>query len=164
METRELPANSYWCTPDSVLDVVRAISPRGVIDVDPASNDQNPTGATRFYTPTDNGLVQPWGSANEFVFLNPPYARGQIKRWVLNALACDVDSEIVLLLPADTSTKWFHSLAESGAAFAFFAKRIRFVGGENCADFASVLVYLGKNLNKFESVCRASNMFSLIAI
>jgi len=75
-------ANMRWRTPTWFLDLVRQVA---LIAFDPASAADNPTGATRFCTPVENGLVQPW-PLEGLVYVNPPYGAhlsGPIDPWRL---------------------------------------------------------------------------------
>jgi phage N-6-adenine-methyltransferase len=107
-----------WRTPARLLEPIRQAL--GGIDLDPCTDDDNPTGATRYYTPeTDGlsaGLTGKWSGG---VFVNPPCGR-EIKSWV-NA-ACNTASlngcggvgqhraRIVMLVPARTHTRWWAQL------------------------------------------------------
>ena len=52
-----------------------------------------------------DGLAQDW--TGERVFCNPPYSADQLHKWV--AKAAEHKAEIaVLIIPPNTSTKWFH--------------------------------------------------------
>lgn len=60
-----------WRTPGWFLDLVREVAP---IVLDPASAEDNPTGAAQFFTPEHNGLALPWPAIG-LVFVNPPYGQ-----------------------------------------------------------------------------------------
>lgn len=60
-----------WQTPTWFLTLVRQVA---AIALDPATAPNNPTGARRFYTEEDNGLLLPWPKTG-LVFVNPPYGR-----------------------------------------------------------------------------------------
>jgi hypothetical protein len=87
------------------------------------------------YTAEDNGLNKTW--INYSTFINPPYS--QIKTWTYKALeefknrvetynATGIKPEpIVLLVPARTDTRWFHTLADHPYAKVIFIKgRLQF--------------------------------------
>ena len=67
------------------------------------------------------------------VYLNPPYARGQIsafaKKFLFEYDAARIE-KAVLLTNVDTSTGWFRDLCAAAGIVGFFAPRIRFVHPE----------------------------------
>jgi DNA N-6-adenine-methyltransferase (Dam) len=83
----------------------------GGIDVDPASSDAQqeraPVKAATYYTVENSGLDKPW---NGRVFLNPPYARGWIDRFVAKMVAAYQTGEMqqgIMLTNSATETKWW---------------------------------------------------------
>ena len=134
---------SDYCTPECVLDKVRALSTDGKIGLDPCYSAEGVTDPTHAYTENINGLIQPWTDKG-LVFVNPPYGRG-LTRWVQK---CSEEAakgaEIVLLIPARTDTKYFHNYVWNTAQEICFVKgRIVFMGEEHGAPFPSALVYWG---------------------
>lgn len=86
-----------WITPKCVLERL------GEFDLDPcaAINQPWPT-AEKVYTIEDDGLTKRWSGR---VWLNPPYNRRMIGRWM--ARMFHHDNGIALVF-ARTETKWFH--------------------------------------------------------
>ena len=78
---RTWTGNTEWYTPPDIL--VAACKVLGAIDLDPASSDAqqalSPVKAVRYFTVENSGLDRPWCGR---VWLNPPYARGWIDRFV----------------------------------------------------------------------------------
>jgi hypothetical protein len=78
---RTWTGDTEWYTPPTILEAARGVL--GAIDLDPASSDaqqvMSPVKATRYHTVDDSGLDMPWRGR---VWLNPPYARGRIDRFV----------------------------------------------------------------------------------
>lgn len=78
---REL-AKDRWRTPSPIVDFARDVM-GGRIDLDPATDADNPTGAERFFTRRENALRCTWpdarGSAGRTpigsCFLNPPFTQ-----------------------------------------------------------------------------------------
>lgn len=68
---------------------------------------------------------------------NPPYGR-QIGAWVKNA--AEVDSTVVMLLPARTDTAWFHDYIYGKAEIRFIRGRLKVGGSKNSAPFPSMVV------------------------
>lgn len=86
----------------------------------------------RYYTPTDDGLVQPWGG--ETVWCNPPYSN--IADWVAKAWTEHRKAlGIVMLLPANrTEQAWWQDMVEpyrdrpdSPLRAEFLRGRLRFI-------------------------------------
>jgi phage N-6-adenine-methyltransferase len=90
-------------TPPELVERIRALL--GSIDLDPCTRAENPVGAARFYTPADDGILQPWNA--ERIFFNPPFGR-TIELWVEKAaIAAQDGAHVVGLVPAHTSSGWF---------------------------------------------------------
>jgi site-specific DNA-methyltransferase (adenine-specific) len=76
-------------------------------ELDAAACKHNLLNTPYFYTEEDNGLKRIWRSPT---FVNPPYGRDSISRWLEKAWrewSGNITS--VFLLPARTGTKWFHT-------------------------------------------------------
>ena len=137
-----------WNTPiEFVGDVVKFF---GTIDLDPCCNDvDNPNvPALNYYTEKTNGLAHDWHGK---VFMNHPYSNS--KEWVPYA-AMQYESgnteEMVLLLKLDISTKWWQSVAKY--PWIAINKRVRFGDAKSASPFQSAIVYLGKDLDRFNQV------------
>lgn len=129
---------STWQTPAVVLDRVRQIGPIGL---DPATSDDNPTGAAHHFT-TD-GLAQSW-AGHGLVYVNPPYGRTETRQWTAKMAAEAAEGvEIVALLPARPSTIWWHTHVLTARLVAFWRGRLRFVGADSGAPFPSAIIYWG---------------------
>ena len=160
-----------WLTPPHILDVVRRLGP---IDLDPCILGWDPA-------VHPDGLVRPWVndpavSDRGVVFVNPPYGRGLVEKWVDKAireaavpLERNTNRSIVLLLPARTEQPWFQSLAwlrvhsalpqGNSAALCFIRGRVRFINPDTGAavgagTFPSVLWYLGTRAHDFREAVR----------
>ena len=109
-----------------------------------------------WYTPNfiaDDGLKQEWYGK---IFLNPPYSRWLIEKFVDKLLASDFE-EAIALTGACTETKWFSRLATCASGVCFVQKRIRFIqtDGTPCKKNprnGSCLFYFGRNPQKFFQV------------
>lgn len=89
-----------------------------------------------------------WGKIN---YCNPPYGI-IIRKWVARAAEMHtlLGKATIMLLPARTETKWFHS---EGAAKAdqirFIKGRLKFQGEKDVAPFPSLLmIWHGRQLNR----------------
>ena len=119
--------NNEWGTPRSWIDTARGVL--GAIDVDPATHAsaQARVQAAQFFTADDDGLNKEWHGR---VFLNPPYAKTLIKRFVeklVEEYGAGRTTAAVLLVNNETDTAWF-DLAANHATYICFPKgRIRFL-------------------------------------
>ncbi len=148
-------------TPECVLEVVRRLGP---ITLDPCSNPWSTVGALVSLSAHrgEDGLEASWvhdssdGDSRGVVFVNPPYARGQVIRWV-RKIAAEVAQnehlEAILLVPGDDSTDWTDAAVGSCAAYCDPSSRIAFVGaGGSGAKAPSRLYYWGPRRYLFAHV------------
>lgn len=116
----------------------------------------------RYYDQNMDGLSLPWsisevheaGRDREVqparVWCNPPYS--DIPSWIMKAheeFRNGNAEVIVMLLPADTSTDWFHDLLLAGPHrlnFIYLRGRLKFEAADNGAKFPSMLVVWEKPL------------------
>jgi site-specific DNA-methyltransferase (adenine-specific) len=128
-------------------------TPQGLFDLlggefhftlDPAASKENAK-TKKFYDRERDGLAQSW--ANETVFLNPPYGRGEegVVPW-LRKVTWEVSNPsrsaptIVMLLPARTSESWWYEyVAQCANEVRFIVGRLQFEGAENVASFPSAI-------------------------
>jgi phage N-6-adenine-methyltransferase len=109
--------NNNWRTPKWFYDSLNIIFK---FDLDPCTTKDNPLNTPHFFTEEDDGLKQSWFGN---VFVNPPYGYNELpngkrggeyllEKWVRKAwneiVFNDKVKNIVLLVPAAVSTKWFH--------------------------------------------------------
>ena len=106
-----------WCTPRWLADII------GRVDLDPCGNERSHIDAESICRLVDgeDGLATLPKSYHR-VFINPPYSRGQVLRWVRHYL----NTDFIFLLRWDPSTEWFAELAPRCAAFWFASRRINF--------------------------------------
>jgi hypothetical protein len=110
-------------TPSYILEPVR-MALGGTIELDPCTTPDNPVGATRFYTPPQDGSLEPWDA--ETIFCNPPYCQAR-KKWMRKCLDAGLNgSTVILLIPAHTDTEPFHLVAEWADSVLFLKGRVRF--------------------------------------
>jgi hypothetical protein len=112
-----------WYTPAAYVEAARQVM--GGIDLDPASNDlaQEMVRASTYHTAETDGLAQEWTGR---VWLNPPYAAGEIDRFVSKLVAEHTAgnvTEAVLLVHSRTDTAWFHEAAEHRRSNSFHARQ-----------------------------------------
>ncbi|MHB1956685.1 MAG: DNA N-6-adenine-methyltransferase [Sulfobacillus sp.] len=110
-----------WGTPQPIFD---ALSERFGFSLDVCASEWNHKCA-RYFTKQDDGLSQDWGA--ETCWMNPPYGRGEIDRWMAKALdASRKGALVVCLVPASTDTAWWHDYAAKGDV-EFLRGRVKFI-------------------------------------
>ena len=147
-----------WNTPpEFVGDVLKYF---GTLDLDPCSNDEdNPNvPAKKVYTEITNGLAHRW-TANS-VFMKHPYS--QSDKWIPYAVSqyeLGYAKEMILLIKLDVSTKWWRSVSQ----YSWIAvnERMKFGDGTGASPFQSAIIYLGKNLEKFNTIfCKYGTLYA----
>ena len=147
-----------WNTPpEFVGDVLKYF---GTLDLDPCSNDEdNPNvPAKKVYTEITNGLAHRWSANSEF--MNHPYS--QSDKWIPYAVSqyeLGYAKEMILLIKLDVSTKWWRSVSQ----YSWIAvnERMKFGDGTGASPFQSAIIYLGKNLEKFNTIfCKYGTLYA----
>jgi site-specific DNA-methyltransferase (adenine-specific) len=107
-------------------DLYRQLDEEFHFDFDPCPNN-----------PTFDGLKVEWGRSN---YVNPPYLNKT--PWILKAIEESRKGKtVVMLLPVDTSTRWFHDLILPYAdEIRFIRGRLRFSQYGSPAKYASMIV------------------------
>lgn len=124
-----------WETPDWIFD---PLNKEFEFTLDPCCVESTKK-CDRFFTPKENGLIQDW--SNERVFVNPPYSRGNIDKWVKKCFdSSKCGAVVIALLPVSTSSKWFHDFIYQKAEIRFIKGRVKFVGANHTAPFSSMIV------------------------
>lgn len=127
----------HWATPPEIFV---PLDREFAFTLDPCATPET-TKCARFFTETDDGLVQDWGQ--ERVFMNPPYGR-EVYAWTRKArLSAEKGALVVGLLPASTDLRWWHEDIVGHAEVRYIRGRVRFLtGGPYRASgfFASVVV------------------------
>jgi hypothetical protein len=132
---RTWTGDTEWYTPPAILEAAHEVL--GAIDLDPASSDAqqelSPVKAARYHTVDDSGLDVPWRGR---VWLNPPYGRGWIDRFVAMMVQSYQAGDMVagiLLTNSATETKWWRMAAGACDAVCFPTGRVRFLKLRNGA-------------------------------
>lgn len=131
-------------TPPVIIEHVLACF--GAIDLDPCANPNAIVPAGTHFMESDDGLAQPWQGR---VYMNPPYGT-EIDAWIdkfCTEYGCGHVSEAIALVPGRIDTQWFKRLRDF--VCCFIAGRLTFIGNEDPAPFPSVVVYAGKDIDKF---------------
>ena len=115
-----------WYTPREYISLARAVL--GDIDTDPASSEraQQVVKARQFFDQKQNGLHQAWHGR---VWLNPPYSRSLIGKFVAKLLMewdAGRISACIALTHNYTDTAWFQDAASAANVVCFTQGRVRF--------------------------------------
>lgn len=114
-----------WHTPPELVDKIRFVL--GEIDLDPASSVEanKRIRATTYYTREMDGLLYRWVGG---VFLNPPYARGIIDKFIAKLIAEEGHiGAWVTLTNNSTDTRWGQQLLLHADWVCFLRGRVRFL-------------------------------------
>lgn len=100
-----------------------------ISDFDPCPNN-----------PEFDGLEIEW--PHETIYVNPPYSRGQLSKWVKKCYdEYRAGKTIIMLIPSYTDTRYFHKYIYNIARLEFIKGRLKFKGYNGKASFPSMLVY-----------------------
>lgn len=129
--------NNEWATPQPFFD---KLDNKFNFTLDPCATKKTAK-CNKYYTKKDNGLSKSW--EGETVFVNPPYGR-ELKNWVKKAYdeSRNSGTTVVLLCPARTDTKYFHSYMMKASELHFIKGRLKFESDNkvsNSAPFPSVV-------------------------
>lgn len=125
-------ATVEWETPQDFFD---KLNEEFHFTLDAAASDENHK-CDRYFTIRDNGLAKSF--EGERVWINPPYGR-HITRWIEKA-ATEPSELTVMLIPARTDTKAWHSYIFGNAEIRFVKGRLKFGGHKNSAPFPCAVV------------------------
>lgn len=134
-ESKGVLQKDMWATPDYIYLPLHA---EFGFTLDPCCTIETAK-CERFFTEIENGLHQDW--AGHTAFVNPPYSRFNIDKWVKKCYeeGRKPNTAVVALLPVSTSAEWFHKYVWGKAELRFVRRRIRFVGAPFTAPFSSVI-------------------------
>jgi ParB family chromosome partitioning protein len=143
-----------WYTPPPWIE--RARIAMGTIDLDPASCAfaQECVRASMWFDKVADGLRQPWAGN---LWINPPYSRGTIGRFV-EKLIIELDDieQAIVLTDNRLDTEWAHDLLYASDVVAFTKGRIRFYNADGIAVSSalngSALFYVGNRTDAFMRV------------
>jgi len=151
-----------WATPQILFDKLNEEFSFTLDVCAIADNAKCPT----FFTPEDNGLVQPWTGV---CWMNPPYnepeqpCKKSCKKKKCQRRGCcttkyipgQIDflrkahdevlvfsraEKVVCLIPSRTDTKYFHDYCMRAKEIRFIEGRLKFQGAKDAAPFPSALI------------------------
>jgi len=121
-------SHEHGGTPKEIYDYLKK-NGYEISDFDPCPNN-----------PTFDGLEIEW--PNETIYVNPPYSRGQLSKWVKKCYDEYRNGKtIIMLIPSYTDTRYFHEYIYNIARIEFIKGRLKFKGYNARASFPSMLVY-----------------------
>lgn len=127
-----------WETPQDFFD---QLDNEFHFTLDPCADETNHK-CERYFTKEQDGLQQDW--SGETVFCNPPYGR-KVGKWVEKCFREVYQGSCkcaVLLLFANTDTRWFHDWIYHKAEVRFIKGRLKFGGGRvNSPKPSMVVIY-----------------------
>lgn len=143
--------NNERYTPPEIIELVKEVL--GTIDLDPAScSIANETvKAAAFYSSDDDGLSKEWTGK---IFLNPPYSKDLIEKFVDKLINSQFD-EAITLTHNCTETSWGGKLLKNSTAVSFPTGRIDCktpAGDGGSPKQGSMICYFGSNPKKFIDV------------
>jgi DNA (cytosine-5)-methyltransferase 1 len=126
-----------WATPP---DLVRAIADYWNLDfvLDAAALEDSKK-CEAYISPEQDTLQVPWApyATGGAVWLNPPYSRGLIDRFMHKAcFEADAGVTVVTLTRFDPSASWFQATVDAQAdRVMMLPRRVKFLGAPNAYNF-----------------------------
>tara|TARA_R110000850_G_scaffold232432_1_gene357137 strand:+ start:35 stop:520 length:486 start_codon:yes stop_codon:yes gene_type:complete len=142
----EKEIKDLWQTP---IEVFKTLNKEFKFNCDVAASKKNNL-CSKYIDDVKNALISDWGTSN---WCNPPYSN--INPWVDKAISeYEKGNTTVMLVPSDTSVKWFKKAFDSCSEVRFISGRISFINCEtgkpvNGNNKGSVLFIWS---NKFDKV------------
>lgn len=122
-----------WATPQDTFD---ELNEEFRFTTDVCSTHENAK-CEHHYTEAEDGLAQTWSGV---CWMNPPYARGVMAKWIHKAYDSSLSgATVVCLVPARTDTAVWHDYCMRGE-IRFIRGRLKFGGCQDSAPFPSAIV------------------------
>lgn len=136
-----LTGKSDWGTPDWLFNW---FNNEFHFTIDGAAGHRNHK-CNRYITAEEDFFKEAPYLQNERIWINPPYTRGMILKFVeMSIKICSKNDLIALLLPYD-ATKYTRLCHENAYRIYLLSHRIRFVGAEASPPFSSMVVLFDKD-------------------
>ena len=133
-QQKKTQRSQIWETPQALFDEWNA---RFQFTLDVCALPENAK-CVRYFTPEHDGLAQDWGS--EICWMNPPYTRYVIDRWVRKAYeASKAGATVVCILPVSTTATWRKTYVKPYAEVIELLDRVKFGGSKVNAMFDCVI-------------------------
>lgn len=151
-------ASDEWATPKWVFDRFNALYH---FTLDPCATPENAL-CEKYYTKEQDGLKQNW--MGESMLINPPYSN--IGAWARKCAETfvatmkeksvgdnsDLETVIMLLVPARTDTRWFHDVIYRSTGLTFIKGRLHFNDSKNTAPFPSIVIEFDTHPDAFKGI------------
>lgn len=145
MDTRQqknvVVSSDEWYTPKWIIDTL------GPFDLDPCSPSVRPFDtATVHWTKEQDGLFMPWGRLDRRVWLNPPYSRVLLRKFVEKM--ADHGNGIALLVNRTDNLLFQEVIFPTADSMLFMRHRVKFLrpdGTTGSPFFGSCLVAWGSH-------------------
>lgn len=116
--------STQWNTPEALFN---ALKDEFDFTLDPCPSN-----------PLIDGLSIQW---EETTFINPPYKRGIIDKWIKKAYESALNGfTMILLIPARTDTAFWHNYVMKASEIRLIKGRLHFSGHKTGAPFPSAIV------------------------
>lgn len=131
----ETAPTNEWATPRWLFD---AIARRyGPFDLDACATLENRK-CSEFFSIEVDGLTGDWYGR---VWVNPPYARDQVARWLEKAYNESVRGcHVTCLLPVRTGAEWWRDWVSKASVVEYLSQRVRFIGAKHNAPWDTAVV------------------------
>lgn len=159
----EIEDRDYWATPNEIYNgalnyfVSKGLLPKQALYVGDVCASKHNKKHERFFSEDNDALFHNWAdfalSEDPFgvLWCNPPYSRGKKEEFIDKAIReGEKGVNTIMLLPGDTSAKWFSNCVKSAIAVAFICNgRISFINNSTGLkshgnNAGSILVLFGK--------------------
>lgn len=168
--------DTVWITPPHIIGAVKDYF-GGCIDLDPATEANNPTGAAQIITADRDGLSFDWrkfaraGRQSARVFVNPPYGK-ELRDWCAKihhmsaAGSGSWGAEIIALLPGQRFEQAYwqrHVFSHRLAAFCMVRSRLSFLrpdGSKARGNPYGSFIYLYREEENEMAVAQFCQIFS----
>lgn len=115
---------SDWCTPD---DLYQELDRAYHFDLDAACTKKNCKAKNGLWYPEQDALKLKWYKFGKIAFLNPPYSKGVIGKFVARAHKYASQMTTVCLLPASPEVQWWREYVLSATNIYLLGRRVSFV-------------------------------------
>lgn len=116
---------TYSTPPEFLAAVERE---HGEISFDLAASPENSV-AAKWFSETDNSLVQDWTKLHGLLWLNPPFSN--IRPWAkkcLESRESNPSTKIAFLVPASVGSGWYRDYVHARSFIRFLNGRLKFDG------------------------------------
>ena len=131
--------NDEWETPQDLFDALDNIYR---FDFDAACTKANCKCKGGAVSEIVNSLELDWHRISKSIWLNPPYSRGNINKFMKKAWEESQEGcTVVCLVRFDPSAKWYQKYVyDKAAEVLMLARRVKFIGAKSAYNFPCCVV------------------------